>query len=264
MTPDPNTPAPPTPSFQDQLPADLQGHAALKDFNDVGGLAKSFIDTQAMIGNSVRIPSETATPQDQAAFWTKLGRPDTPDGYELSKWEQPQGFSANDEMMKSFRNTGHELGLTPKQMEGLNQWYGNQVNTMATNITGQATQAREQVYAELKQEFGAATDDKINAAHKAMMKFADDATKEHLEKTGIGNDPKLIRLWMKIAESIGEDPVVNGNNPGNVLTPSAAKEQIATLQRDADFMKQYNDAKQAGHEEAKNKMTQLFQLAYPQ
>lgn len=254
-----------TTTFQDSLPEDLRGHESLKDFKDVGGLAKSFIDTQAMVGNSVRIPGENASDEDVAKFYTSLGRPETPDGYELSTWEQPQGFKANEDMTSSFKTVGHQLGLTGKQMEGLNNWYGEQINGMATNMQTDRDNRAKTVMAEFRKELGASADAKIDLASAAMNKFASKEIIEYLDETGLGNDPMLLRLFMGVADNMGEDQILNGNvNNSMQLTPALAKEEIAKLQRDADFMRQYNTAGDPGHEDAKKKMTDLFQLAYPE
>jgi hypothetical protein len=46
-----------------ELPEDLQNDPALKDFNDLPSLAKSFKETKAFVGSSIRPPGPDAGPR---------------------------------------------------------------------------------------------------------------------------------------------------------------------------------------------------------
>src|SRR3990170_781823 len=74
------------------LPDDLRSHTALADIKDVGGLAKSFVNAQSLIGRSVRIPGEDASAEDREAFYQSLtkvpGVARLPDGNDEKAWAQ--------------------------------------------------------------------------------------------------------------------------------------------------------------------------------
>jgi hypothetical protein len=54
--------AAPAVSFLDSLPEDLRGEPSLRNFNDVGALAKSYTHAQRMIGgDKIGKPSQSAT-----------------------------------------------------------------------------------------------------------------------------------------------------------------------------------------------------------
>ncbi len=53
--------------FQDLLDA-----PALADFKDINSLAKAFIDTKAMVGQSIRVPSKEAGADDLKSFHDSL------------------------------------------------------------------------------------------------------------------------------------------------------------------------------------------------
>ena len=119
-----------TDEWRDNLPEELKGHKGLADVKDVNGLAQQFLDGQAMIGNSIRVPGPDAGTEALAAFHTKLsdkvpgliptpdrdnpeqmnalykqmGRPDDVMGY-----EHPEGVDAT--KMGDFAKLAHELGL---------------------------------------------------------------------------------------------------------------------------------------------------------
>ncbi len=58
--------------WKDTLPDDLKTNASLLDVPDVATLAKRFIDTKAMVGNSFRVPGEDASTEDWGKFNTNL------------------------------------------------------------------------------------------------------------------------------------------------------------------------------------------------
>jgi hypothetical protein len=59
-------------SFIDSLPEDLRSEPSLADFKDLSGLAKSYVSAQKMLGSSVRIPTEEASPEAREEFYSKL------------------------------------------------------------------------------------------------------------------------------------------------------------------------------------------------
>ena len=93
-------------SFLDSLPEDLRSESSLQSFKDTGALAKSYINAQKLIGSSVRIPADDASPEakqeflnkikgidgvvvkptgdeEKGDFFNKLGRPEDKEGYKL-------------------------------------------------------------------------------------------------------------------------------------------------------------------------------------
>ena len=107
-TPGAGTPAPGTtlggggePSFRDSLPEDLRDHASLKDFNDVGSLAKSFVHAQSMIGSDkINLPTDKSTPEQWSQFYKELGRPDSVDGYDVSS---ARGYRRGNDIWSRWR-----------------------------------------------------------------------------------------------------------------------------------------------------------------
>ena len=51
---------------------------------------------------------------------------------------------------------------------------------------------------------------------------------------------------------------------GFALTPNSAKQEIGRLTGDSNFMNQYHDSEEPGHEQAVLKMQELYQFAYPE
>ena len=97
------------------IPEEIRGHKSLEHIQDVGALAKSYVNAQSMIGaDKIAIPGKHATDEDWGEVYRRLGRPDSPEGYELTN-ELPEGAEASDDLLSWFKGAAHDAGLTPQQ-----------------------------------------------------------------------------------------------------------------------------------------------------
>ena len=93
-------------NWRDSLSEDIRDNESLSKFTDIGALAKSYINAEQMIGkDKIVIPS---TEDEWSNAYQKLGRPDSPDGYEIGKVE---GLEVNDDAMGFFKGLFHQTGL---------------------------------------------------------------------------------------------------------------------------------------------------------
>jgi len=69
-------------AFADSLGEEFKGNPIFKNFQDVNGLAKSYMHAQRMIGaDKVAIPGKHATDAERLEVYQKLGAPVNIDGY---------------------------------------------------------------------------------------------------------------------------------------------------------------------------------------
>ena len=128
-----------------------------------------------------------------------------------------------------------------------------------------AAQARE-AEAALRKEFGAAFDDKIHAARRVLREVADEETIAMLERTGLGNNPGLIKVLAHAAAASSEAPALKGGGDTQIsrrLTPADAKAQLSAMEADEETMKRLMDGSHPGHAEAQDRRRRLMADAYP-
>src|SRR2546425_12460091 len=69
---------------------------SLATIKDIPSLAKLAVEGQKMVGGSIRLPKADAKPEEAEKAWGdiygKLGRPDTPDKYELKIAKEIEKF----------------------------------------------------------------------------------------------------------------------------------------------------------------------------
>lgn len=255
------------PDFYTALPEDLRANPAISAYKkdtgfDFTGLAKEHVNLQALIGKKGIIPpGEKATPEEIDRFYTSLGRPAKPDGYQFQKPEGYQGYS--DEFAGTYRTVAHKHGLTPQQAAGLHDWFVKTSIEAEQAQGSEGTQAAEKAQTTLRTEWGSAYDAKVSAGKKAFKAFASPEAVDKLE-AAIGT-AEVLRMFAGIGEKMGEDGLVGSGNSSFSVTPEQAKAEIAKMDT------QMNDPNGPAmnkfhpeHEAWMKRREQLFAAAHPQ
>lgn len=217
------------------IPEEIRDHKSLSHINDIGALAKSYVHAQQMIGaDKVVLPSKSATEDEWTEFYNKLGRPESPDGYQLEVDGLPEGTEPNQQMLDWFKQTAHQAGMTPQQAQHMLRAY----NELTANEYGMTQQQAEMRVAEvettLKREFGEAFDDKMALANGVLAEFGnpDIAEVQLSDGTFLGDNPEVIRMLANlgtyIRERVGEDSLLGVQTSGG-LTPDDAMQKVREL-----------------------------------
>lgn len=239
------------------LSEELRTNPTLANIKDIESAAKTLIHQQQMMGNRIPLPKND---EERQELYTKLGRPESADGYEI---QTPDGYDQfyPDETMSSFKETGHKLGLTPDQMQGLVEWqktaidYQMQQEQMAGDQTGVETEEL------LRKEFGANYDKQLTAAQRALKVYGSPELQEKLSDPRYGNDPDLIKLLANAGKDITEDSAIGTANNSLVMSPMDARQRIDQIQSDRSHP--YWDNKSPKHMDALTEMEQLYAKGFP-
>lgn len=251
---------------EQHLPEEMRADPSLKDIADIPALAKSYIHAQGMVGaDKVVIPKDGASDEEWTAFYTKLGRPETSDKYEVKNPENmPEDFPLSEELVKGFLETCHKLGLTPAQVTGVYDWFLNDEIKVFNDARRENEEAVASATKELRSNWGKAFDTKYNQIETMIDTYGDDDLKSLLKGTGVNNNAHFIRFLGKIAENFAEDTLVGkGGTSFGVMTPEAAEARIAELWADRDFMARYQNKDGKIRAVAVNRMAELHSIAYP-
>tara|TARA_R100000329_G_scaffold7614_1_gene9111 strand:+ start:1483 stop:2307 length:825 start_codon:yes stop_codon:yes gene_type:complete len=216
-------------SWRDSLPDDLKANASLEKFSDVSTLAKSYINAEQMIGkDKMVVPGDNTTEDEWNDIYNKLGRPEEPDGYELQMNLQ-EGEAVDEQLYAAFKNAAHANGLSPKQAQGLLNFY-NDISTEALNEQSNAgVLAQEQSSRELREEWGRNYETNLNAASNVAKQFLGEEVFQIELSDGslLGDNATLIRGLSKIASIVSEDTLVGDKN--DVVSNAGIQEQLNSL-----------------------------------
>lgn len=240
------------------LPPELQEDASLRTINDVSTLAKSYVHAQKLIGaDKIPVPSKHATEEDWKKVYSKLGLPEKLEDYQV---ELKESATLDKNFIENFKKVAHSAGILPKQAQALADWY-QEINANAEQEALKILESRRIEEVEgLKKEWGAAFEKNVTAARKALVKFADADMIAYLDKTGLGNDVRLVKLLAKVGDTLKEDTVVGGDAgaPG-VMTPAQAKEEINKIMKNPSHP--YFIADHPNHKAAVQEMARLFDMS---
>jgi len=241
--------------WREALSEELRAEPTLANINDLESAAKTLVHQQKMLGARIPLPKNE---EEMNELYGKLGRPETPDGYEISA---PQGFEQyyTDDSINAFKETGHKLGLTPQQMQGLVEWQQQAIQSSveADVMRGEAMGVETEEM--LRKEFGANYEKNLTAAQRALRVYGNETLQQKLADPRYGNDPDLIRLLANAGKDITEDSAQGTTNNSLVMSPLDAKMKIDQI--NANKSHPYWNPTDPKHADAQNEMAQLFDKA---
>lgn len=216
-SPSSQQPASQFPAWMAQLEGNLKSDTALTKFKTLSELGKAYRELEGKLGKAVVPPDENAKPEDIEAYYKKLGRPDKPENYALET-KAPKEI-VSEELTKAFKEQAHKLGLPQKSAQELYSWYteklASQVAEVQNRYYEQAKYARQQAEQTLKAEFGPAFDENMAIVRRAFAKFATPEITEQINKSGLGNNPAFIKMFLTIGKEISESTFVDSNSRGS-------------------------------------------------
>ena len=219
------------------IPEEVRGHKSLETIQDVGSLAKSYVNAQSMIGaDKIALPGKSSTPEQWGEIYSKLGRPEAADKYELSN-NLPEGQELDPTLMGGFTNTAHAAGLSTKQAQSLLDWYNNVLVDNSAQTTAAEQAQLEQRTNELKQYYGPAFEDRINLAKAVSAQFTEGDENIFDVKLAdgslLGNHPDFIKMTANMGvfmkEKMGED-TLEGVKTSGAASRHELEGKVAQLQ----------------------------------
>ena len=219
------------------IPEEVRGHKSLETIQDVGSLAKSYVNAQSMIGaDKIALPGKSSTPEQWGEIYSKLGRPEAADKYELSN-NLPEGQELDPTLMGGFTNTAHAAGLSTKQAQSLLDWYNNVLVDNSAQTTAAEQAQLEQRTNELKQYYGPAFEDRINLAKAVSAQFTEGDENIFDVKLAdgslLGNHPDFIKMAANMGvfmkEKMGED-TLEGVKTSGAASRHELEGKVAQLQ----------------------------------
>lgn len=265
---------PPEPNWRDSLPEEIRGHKTLADVADVGSLAKQFIDAQAAMGTSIRIPGPNAgaealtnfhaklaekvpglipTPDPEnadqmSALFDRMGRPKEAIGY-----EHPEGVDPT--QMAEFAALSHGLGLTKTQYKGI-------LSELA-KFTATKQEANDENFntgiQKLKQDWGIVYEDNLQLVQSVMKGTG--APKEFMELAADNKLPAESLRWLHaIGKQLGSEGINFQKDESTTrLAPAEAKARAQEIM--ADEAGPYWDGAHPQHKEYVQRVVDLNRAA---
>lgn len=190
--------------------------------SDPNQVVKGYRDLEAHASKALVPPGHDAGPQDWDAFYGKLGRPQTPDGYEFSLPEGvPADMPYDDTLKTQFQVWAHEAGLTPKQAATMHDTYvreaGQSYAQAIENTTARITGAHDELVKAWGDPGSQGHQRNVELASRAIRQLGGDALQEELTQFGFMTQrgevasAKITQMLAKVGEQLfAEDTVYAG------------------------------------------------------
>jgi hypothetical protein len=234
------------------LTGELAEDPRLSKFQDVEGLAKSYVELEQASANSIRIPGEAASdemrqeyltklmkhapelmvkpdknnPEQMAEFYRTMGRPEDADKYTVPELRTPDGEPVDPAGADALRGIAYEANLTDEQFSKVVQG----ITDANIELEQQGMQAWSETIVELKKEWGNAYPDKYRRASEVAHQTGAPPEVMELLKTGYVSSDTL--RWLdQLGQILGPEgggltKQPDGDNPRGGITPGEAQAQL--------------------------------------
>ena len=219
--------------FLNMIPEELRQHPSISPIKDVENLARSYVNAQRLIGaDKIAVPVNP-TDEDLDRIYDRLGRPETPKDYRFDV----DGNVITEELAANYADVAHKLRLTPDQAKGVLDYYRSTVEQEGAQSLELAEVAKEQTVQSLRQEWGRAFDQKVEAAARVAQEFADPEMFNITLADGskLGDNAEFIKAFAKIADfrqSVTSEDTVAEMSQSSVMTPATAQAEIDAIMND--------------------------------
>ena len=195
--------------WQTSVPEALRPKVA--KFKDVGSLAKSYVELESAAGSMVRIPADDAPAEEKAKFYSKIGRPEKAEAYELAG-------EADD--VSLFAPMALEANLTKAQAKHIWDWSMKTAKTRIEAAKAELEKARTEKAQALQAKWGDDYHGKADLASKVAKRFGGDALLALMRRTRLGDEPEVLETFAAIGEVLSEDVLSGGTR---TRTPEPAQ-----------------------------------------
>jgi len=221
-------------SWKEAIPEDLRNDPNISKFTELEALAKSYVNATRMIGqDKVAVPNNNSTDDQWNEVYDKLGRPESPDKYQLEV--KSDVVPLDESAVKSFAENAHQLGLNNKQAQGILEFYKNSMEGSAQQNQIDMETAQANAEQELRKEWGGnyeANIKKAGAVAKANMD-ANILDMQLKDGTRLGDHPSIIKGFANIANLMSEDKLVSTESE-NVSQGIDYSAEISKIVNDRD------------------------------
>lgn len=185
------------PAWTSQLPDTIKGNSdvmkQLQKFEKIGDLANSYAELEKKLGKSVVTPGKDASAEEISAFYERIGKPKTADGYDIT------GESADD-----FKAIAFEANLTKAQAEAIFKGmgaYGTKImEAQKANAERQLKETDEMLHKEYGNKYG----EKIALLQRGVQAYGGKELGQLLNNAGIFYHPSIVKLFITLGEQSAE------------------------------------------------------------
>lgn len=241
-----------TENWKDSLPEEIRNEPCLDNMKNVTTLAKSYVNSQKMIGkNKIALPGENATQEEIDAFYTALGRPEKAELYKHDKVELPEGIGLDDATVAEFRNFAFENGISQSVFEKALAFDVKRTQAAQAAAIAAHNKEYQETLDKLKAQYGENLPARIAQVDKALTTFG---IRDIFVDRGLTNNYQIFEALANIGASISESKLKAGDVPQTFRSPQQQIDEIYADPNGAIY-----NVDHPGHDKAVAEVKRLMQ-----
>lgn len=211
--------------FSEETLADDSVKGLLGKYKTPDDFVKGAVNLSRKIGEKgISVPGEDATDDERAEFYTKLGRPESPEAY---SWKVPEGFEIDQDWYAEKTKEMFDKGISDEHHALIMDLYRQdreQINKAAQDYQKELVEKTEPQLREMWK-------DDYDANMKASMEVAEKfGVKDLLKDYGLINELPVIQMLHEVALSTSEGKI----EPSSGY--SSGKEELESLKAHPAYM----------------------------
>jgi len=256
-----------TESWRSGISEDYRTHPVLERFEDLDALAREHVHLQKLIGRKGIVPpAADADDAERARFYDALGRPESPDGYNLDGLERPDGMPWDEDFQAQMLERMHASGLTDGQARALVEGYAELQGAAWQDANAAQDRALDAAETGLRREWGESFDAQVDMANRAFAaafgERVDDVRQLRLtDGQYLGDHPDMVRAFAKLGGLMGEAEFIGGKEARIGRSSSEARAQLSALEADPEFRDALLDRAHPEHRQAVARRSDLARAA---
>ncbi len=227
------------------LNEEYRNHPSIQKFNDVNGMAKSYLSLESLMGQEkIPVPKNTDDSNAWALYNKAFDVPETADKYDFNF----EGFEDVD--FSKYKEFMHKYHLPKDTAKALMTEHLQAFKDYEQAKYDEISKEKDTATETLKKEWGYKFEENIKTARIFLEKMSE--TKEDFDyfNQKIGNDAKFLKLLTKLGETISEGELggFEGQAKSFTKTPAEATAELDKILNDP------NDAYWSGSRNKRNDM----------
>lgn len=169
-----------------------------------------------------------------SSVYARLGRPETPESYEIQRPELPEALApteADAVRERGFLTAMHRAGATPAAVQAAFDWYYDEAGSMLERGQAAAVEAQQGQEAELRRAWGHDFKRNRGMAKRALREFAGRSGADRL--SALMGEAEVLRIFAKIGQRIGEDAMVTSD--GVPDSEGGLRKELDKLYKSRDY-----------------------------
>lgn len=246
-----------TPEFLKGVDPSLASSPSVKNFTNMNDFVKSYLHAQSMVGaDKIVIPKAGADEKVWNDVFRKLGVPEKLEEYDVKLNEKSKLDAQHFNKLKELM---HKQGVLPHQAKALVSMMEQEAGGFENALLEHRKQQVEANLNSLKQEWGAAYTERATIAAKAAAKVGGEEFIKYLNESGLGDDPKLIKVFAEVGKIMGESGHKGEGSVGR-KTPQELQARLSALTTDVNSP--YFDSKSPQHTAVRQEVEALYKEIY--